>query len=115
MECNDETRRTVRIRELNDRLRQTLCVGGRVVVTAGIAALPPEAVADILKAVATFDKFTPDNDPCEEHDCAVLDAAGERIMWKVDYYDLAMEFLSPDPSNPAVTRRVLTVMLASEY
>jgi hypothetical protein len=34
----------------------------------------------------------------------------QRYFWKIDYYDLAGECGSSDPANPAVTRRVLTVM-----
>jgi hypothetical protein len=45
----------------------------------------------------------------------VLKAAGERIMWKVDYYDRDRRFGSPDPADLAVTTRVLTIMLAGEY
>ena len=104
-----------RIRELNDLLRTTLSEGGRLVMTRGIAVLPPDDQLEVLKAVVQFTDFNSDNDPRREHDCAVLTAAGHRIIWKIDYYDAGLKFLSRDPSNPTVTRRVLTVMLASEY
>ena len=84
-------------------------------MTRGIAVLPPDDQLEVLKAVVQFTDFNSDNDPRREHDCAVLTAAGHRIIWKIDYYDAGLKFLSRDPSNPTVTRRVLTVMLASEY
>src|SRR5437764_14774155 len=108
------TSKTERIRALNDRLRTT-GQGGRIVITRGIAALGAANMAKIIAAVQGFDSFTPDNDPHGEHDFAALDAAGERVMFKVDYYDTAMRGHSPDPADPAQTTRVLTIMLASEY
>ena len=112
----DEARtpaRIARIRELNDHLRTTNR-GGIVLITDGLAALGSEARA-ILDAVATFQDFNPDNDPWSEHDCASLEVNGHRIIWKVDYYDRSRRIHSPDPADPKVTVRVLTIMLASEY
>jgi hypothetical protein len=40
---------------------------------------------------------------------------GVRYFWKVDCYDRATEFGSPDPTDPAVTTRVLTILRADEY
>ena len=36
-------------------------------------------------------------------------------MFKIDYYDVNMEYGSADPADPRLTRRVLTIMLASDY
>jgi hypothetical protein len=37
------------------------------------------------------------------------------VFFKIDYYDVAMRLHSPDPADPEVTERVITVMLAEEY
>lgn len=105
---------TAKIRYLNDALR-TLTGEGRIVFTAGIAALPSRQQAAILDRVFAFSAFTPDNDPYGEHDFGSFGYAGKSIFWKIDCYDRALKFGSPDPSDPAVTTRVLTVMLAEEY
>ena len=106
--------RLARIRELNDRLRTT-GRGGMVVMTNGIGALGLPAVNQIFAAVACFSDFNSDNDPWGEHDCASLEVDGHRAIWKIDSYDRSRRFHSPDPADPKVTVRVLTVMLASEY
>ena len=106
--------KTTRIRELNDRLRRH-GIGGRVMITPGIQALGHEGIGEVLIAVAQFDDFTEDNDPWQEHDCAVLTVAGRRIIFKHDYYDRNLQYHSPDASDPAVTARVLTIMRADEY
>ena len=106
--------RTLRIRALNDALRTTFR-GGDVAMTAGVDALPEFIKADIVTAVQTFTAFTEDNDPWGEHDCATLTVDGHDVMFKVDYYDTALEHHSPDESDPSVTRRVLTLLLTHEY
>ena len=103
-----------RICTLNDQLRR-FGRGGRIMITSGIQALGAEAVARVLAAVAGFDAFTTDNDPYGEHDCAILTVDGLRVMFKIDYYDRNLTYHSPDPGDPTVTERVMTVMLANEY
>ena len=72
-------------------------------------------VTSAVAAVRAFNDFNADNDPHGEHDMAFLDVEGERIFFKVDYYDCAMQYHSPDPADAGVTRRVLTIGLASDY
>lgn len=99
---------------LNDAFRTTFN-GGTLMLTAGIQALPEEIQVGILHAVRTFNAFTPDNDPHQEHDFGAVEYHGHRIFWKIDYYDLAHTFGSENPADPSQTARVLTVMLAEEY
>ena len=102
------------IARLNDELRRTF-TGGKIMMTAGINALPDNVKAKVLSAVRSFNEFTEDNDPHKEHDFGSFDVDGEKCFWKIDYYDLKMEGGSDNPADPAVTTRVLTIMLASEY
>jgi hypothetical protein len=103
-----------RIRDLNDRLRKDR-IGGRVVMTRGIAALGPLLVLRIDQAVRGFDAFTPDNDPYGEHDFGTVRVEGHIVMFKIDAYDLDLQCASPDPADPNVTCRIMTCMLADEY
>jgi hypothetical protein len=103
---------TDEIRRLNDNFRTQLS-GGRLMLTRGIAGRPD--VEEILARVAAFDAFAPDNDPYSEHDFGAFDQQGDKIFWKIDYYDTALKAGSPDPADSTLTMRVLTIMLAVEY
>jgi Protein of unknown function (DUF3768) len=106
--------KTATIRALNDQLRQHL-TGVAAVMTPGIAALGQEATDRIVETIAVFDDFNQANDPHEEHDFGSFVADGHTIFFKIDYYDKAMSMHSPDPSDPSVTQRVITIVLAEEY
>ena len=105
---------TLRIRELNDHARQNF-VGCRVVITHGVNSLGEASVAAILRDVQLFDDFSEHNDPYGEHDFGKISHLGHDVFWKWDYYDLDFTMHSPDASDPTVTARVLTIMLAEEY
>jgi hypothetical protein len=102
------------IRVLNDALRQ-LGRDGITVITQGVSFLSYQLQARIYQAVQTFDEFTPQNDPHGEHDLGLLTVDGQRVMFKIDYYNKTLCGGSEDPSNPDVTKRVITIMLAHEY
>ena len=106
--------KTARIRALNDQLRQNLA-DGIAVITPGVAALGAEAVERIVKTIAVFDDFCHANDPHEEHDFGSFEADGHIIMFKIDYFDRDLSMHSPDPADPSVTQRVISIMLADEY
>ena len=103
-----------RIRSLNDAFRSTFS-GGQILLTPGVNDLPSDVRAKAIRMVATFADFNVDNDPHGEHDFGAFDLSGHKLFWKIDYYGLTLDKGSEDPSNPAVTTRVLTLMLAEEY
>jgi hypothetical protein len=103
-----------KIATLNDACRNAMGLAGKVYQTRGIAALSPEDRSAIREKVENFDDFTPANNPYDERDFGAFDHNGNRIFWKIDYYDTTLTEGSEDPSDPKQTVRVLTIMLASE-
>lgn len=106
--------KTARIRELNDAFRRSF-VGGRVLMTEGVAALPVKRKAELLAKVRAFDDFDRENDPRGEHDFVNFEHEGQRYFAKIDYYASDMQCGSEDASDTNKTTRVLTIMRADEY
>jgi hypothetical protein len=107
--------RSNRIAYLNDQLR-VHGLGGKIVMTHGIANLGEEMIGSIIDAMRKFSDWSKDNDPYGEHDFGVIALTESRkVYFKIDYYDAQLEFGSEDPANSEVTTRVLTLMLAEEY
>ncbi|MCT4655992.1 MAG: DUF3768 domain-containing protein [Cohaesibacter sp.] len=102
------------IRKLNDTFRQSF-MGGQIMITNGTDRLSPTAKLELFDAIKGYDAFTEDNDPYGEHDFGSLNFQGDRYFWKIDCYDNDMLYHSPDPANPKLTMRVLTIMMAEEY
>ncbi|MEL7252814.1 MAG: DUF3768 domain-containing protein [Pseudomonadota bacterium] len=111
----DETFRTKRIRRLNDAMRRGEASYGTVVITKGVQGLGEDALPLITNRTEEFSNFSEENDPHGEHDFGKITYATSDIFWKIDCFDLALKYHSPDAANPDVTHRVLTIMLASEY
>ena len=122
---------TARIARLNDLARSAMGVACTALATVGFRSLSTSDQSRVRELVETFDAFDEDNDPHGERDFGaiyqlgdgrwtterprLLDDERERVFWKLDYYDRDLRFGSEDAANPAVTRRVLTIMLADEY
>jgi len=110
----DRNSRIEKIASLNDAFRSSM-TGGRVVMTAGVAALDAETCRAVLNEVRTYTAFTPANDPHGERDFGQLSVSGHEFFWKIDYYDPTLARHSDDAADPTTTVRVLTVMLTEEY
>ena len=111
------TRETpARIADLNDQFRKNPLDGhGRIVMTRNVHALGADFTLSALDAIAAVDTFTEDNDPYGERDFGIVTIGGTKLYWKIDYYNLAMTGGSEDPSDPAQTLRVMTIMLPKDY
>ena len=111
----------------NDRFRRAICssppgttlpdgLRGRVLFTRAVAALGPLFPLLCLLEIAAHQTFDPEDDPDGRHDFGAAEVQGERVWFKIDLYaDEAMEWGSERPEDPALTYRVLTVMLPSDW
>jgi hypothetical protein len=122
---------TARIARLNDLARSAMGVACTAVATVGFRSLPETDQSRVRELIETYDTFDEDNDPHGERDFGCVyqlsdgcwtterprsrDDERERVFWKFDYYDRDLRFGSEDAANPAITRRVLTIMLADKY
>jgi hypothetical protein len=96
--------RRVRIIELNDRLR-TSFRGGRVQMTPSVYQLDSRLRGRVLSVLARYNKFSADS----EHDCGTFIFAGFAFEWRIEYRGADGTGVSPDPADPALTYRVLTL------
>lgn len=97
-----------KIARLNDEFRKS---GHGIKVTPGVQAL--EDMVGLIDEIRKSNDFTEDNDPYGEHDFGTVYWYGEKVFWKIDYYDPTLRFGS-DPLDETCNR-VLTIMLACEY
>lgn len=88
---------------------------GQFVMTRGVTALGLDAQLELTRGVAAFGGFDADSDPQGWHEMGVIDFNGTKVWFKIDLYDVDYQYGSPEPSDPKQTRRVLTLLLPSEY
>lgn len=102
------------IAKLNDLLR-TQFIGGQILMTVGIQALSEEIRNEVIKQIRAYSTWDSENDPYGEHDFGMVEVENHKVFWKIDYYDMNMQYRSEDPADSGKTNRVMTVMLVSEY
>lgn len=101
---------SIKIAVLNDAARSNVA---NYMATRGIMALDEVTVSEVYASVQQFDSFTESNDPYGERDFGSLSVRGEKVFWKIDYYDKHLSKWC-DPLD-LDCRRVITIMLAEEY
>ena len=117
------TQETRRVALQNDHFRVTLGmdagIQGKIVLTPGVQALKDAYGAEILLKLSQYSSFSEDNDPWGARDFGIMTVGKpgdeHKLYWKIDLFDLAYEYGSEAPSDTHQTRRVLTLLLPSEY
>ena len=84
-------------------------------MTAAVSAMRDDVRARAIELTRTFDDFTPDDNPPNEHDFRSFEIDDQKFIFKHDSYDKSIQYGSEDPGDPKTTTRVLTIMLADEY
>lgn len=93
---------------LNDQFRKS---GFGVSLTCGVQSI--RDLPGLLQAIREFDNFREDNDPWKEHDFGNLSWRGDKVFWKIDYYNETFDAWEHPLAGSC--KRVMTVMLAEEY
>jgi hypothetical protein len=89
---------------LNDQIRTTF-KGGRVQMTRSVYELDERLRGRALSVLARYRRFHPDS----EHDWGVFIFAGFSFEWRIEYRGKDGTGVSPDPTDPEKTFRVLTL------
>jgi len=111
------------LRDKNDQFRHAVLtqqpVKGQLVVTRAFSALPPRTQLLLLSRFQSYDQWATDQMESEydEHDIGHTTLDGERYFFKIDCYadDGTMEWGSDDPTNDAITYRVMTIGHAIDF
>ena len=112
--------RAKQIAKLNDRARSGFDPSARIMFTRGCLDAfcngdTPSGLVAQAELIKTMRRHRFEEDTYGERDFGAFTFRGEKVFFKIDYYDLSLSGHSPDPSDPSVTRRVITIMLAEEY
>jgi hypothetical protein len=112
--------RAEQIAKLNDRARSGFDPSARIMFTRGCldafcSGDTPSGLVAQAELIKTMRRHRFEEDTYGERDFGAFTFRGEKVFFKVDYYDLNLEYGSEDPADASITARVVTIMLAAEY
>lgn len=110
--------RLATIARLNDRCRQGLDRTARIGITrACLGTFAENRVAEIVAQagiLAALRGYRFSEAEAGERDRGSFDYRGTTVYFRIEYYDVALEYGSEDPADASITRRVLTIMLRED-
>lgn len=80
-----DTMEVVEVARENDVFRKS---GNGVMLTRGVQAF--DSLSGLIEAIRQYDDFTGANDAYGEHDFGTIVWEGQKVFWKIDYYDQAL-------------------------
>ncbi len=112
--------RAEQIAKLNDRARSGFDPSARIMFTRGCldafcSGDTPSGLVAQAELIKTMRRHRFKEDTYGERDFGAFTFRGEKVFFKIDYFDLNLEYGSEDPADASITARVVTIMLASEY
>ncbi|WP_066526163.1 MULTISPECIES: DUF3768 domain-containing protein [Erythrobacter] len=112
--------RAEQIAKLNDRARSGFDPSARIMFTRGCldafcSGDTPSGLVAQAELIKTMRRHRFEEDAYGERDFGAFTFRGQKIFFKIDCYDLNLEYGSEDPADASITARVVTIMLASEY
>jgi len=112
--------RDEKIAKLNDRARSGFDPSARIMFTRGCldtfcSGDTPSGLVAQAELIKTMRRHRFEEDAYGERDFGAFTFRGKRLFFKIDLYDLSLEYGSEDPADASITARVVTIMLASEY
>lgn len=112
--------RAEQIAKLNDRARSGFDPSARIMFTRGCldafcSGDTPSGLVAQAELINTMRRHRFEEDTYGERDFGAFTFRGEKVFFKIDYYDNNLEYGSEDPTDPSITARVVTIMLAAEY
>ena len=110
----------------NDAFRRHVCLDapfpadmpvldGGLVVGTSIRRLGLPFVLDCMKAIGGIDVFPAEADPKGHRDRGSVGVSGQPVWFFIDPYDRDIRFGSPAPDDPALTSRILSILLPSDW
>lgn len=102
---------------LNDQFRKGEPTDQQLSLSPKVEALPETQKQKLLETVKKVDFYleTPVVSFLSFHSLGLVMLDDTEYLWEIDYYDKSCKSLSPDPTDPNCTTRILTVLERDEY
>jgi hypothetical protein len=108
------TLQELRVRDLNDRFRQS-CNADEIFITRSVQKLPPEEREQLVGTIRAYKAFKKEDDPYGRNDSGSIKQNGVEYFWTINYYNRYFSGAGAEPSDTEQAQRILAIMQMREY